>query len=262
MIKQFLSKGWCQFEEDPAIVDWVSSALPFAREAVQSPANSKWLRCGGTWFAGVNVLPNNSKAAVRDGPDLAGHVVNFVHEKLNLDCFSWDKGQISVCYPGYPQPMVQESDAAFQYRRDKCAAHLDGLLPERPGRRRHLREFHGFVLGIPMVEFSADAAPFVVWEKSHELVRSTFRDRFKGIIPEGWGDEDVTETYHALRHQIFEQCRPVEIAPRPGQCFLVHRLALHGVSPWRSRATTGPDGRMICYFRPEIGDAFDWLNAD
>ncbi|MFT5504869.1 MAG: hypothetical protein ACI8XC_002586 [Gammaproteobacteria bacterium] len=262
MIEQFLSNGWCLFEEDPAIIDWVKSALPVARDAVRSPVNSKWLRCGETWFAGVNVLPNDTKAAVPAGPELSGKAVNFVHNKLKLNQFEWDNGQISVCYPGYPRPMAQESESAFQYRRDKCAAHLDGLLPEGPDRRRHLREFHGFILAIPLVEFSLDAAPFVVWEKSHEQVRAAFRDRFKGIDPEDWGEEDVTETYHVLRRQIFEQCRSVEIAPRPGQSFLVHRLALHGVSPWRSGAVAGSDGRMICYFRPEMGNAVDWLNGD
>jgi hypothetical protein len=261
MIEQFLNKGWCLFDHDQAVIDWVDAIFPIAREAVQSPDNSRWLRCGGTWFAGVNVLPNDVNAVVSDGEPLRGQAIDFIQKDLGLKSFDWDKGQVSVCYPGYPQPMVQESEGAFKYRRDKSAAHIDGLLPEGLDRRRHLREYHGFILGIPLIDFNHAAAPFVLWEKSHELVRQVFRGRFDGIDPDQWGEEDVTETYHALRYQIFEKCRRIEITPKPGQSFLVHRLALHGISPWRTDGVATTDGRMICYFRPEIGNAADWLNA-
>jgi hypothetical protein len=157
--------------------------------------------------------------------------------------------------------MESESEVAYRYRRDRDASHLDGLLREGPDRRRYLREHHGFLLSIPMVEASDDASPFVIWEGSHEDVREAFGSLFKGIPPEKWGEVDVTETYHAARRRIFDTCRRVEVTARPGEAFLVHRLALHGTAPWLASAESGPDGRMIVYFRPETGGPGNWLSA-
>ena len=140
------------------------------------------------------------------------------------------------------------------------AAHVDGLLPEGPERRRHLREYHGFILGIPMVEFDAAAAPFVVWQGSQEIVREVFRDAFTGQPPQAWGEVDITEPYHAARERVFRECERVEIHARPGQAFIAHRLVLHGTAPWRDDAVAGLDGRMICYFRPDPFGPAEWLN--
>ena len=224
-----------------------------------APENSRWHRCEGTWFTGVNVLPNDCQGAVDDGPPLAGDAVSFINDRLDLKAFCWDRGQVSVCYPGYPKPKEGEGEAAAAYRRDRDAAHLDGLLPEGPEKRRHLREHHGFILGIPLVDFSPGASPFVLWEGSHELIRTAFGKRFAGIDPQHWGDEDVTGIYHQVRRQIFEQCKRVEVHMRPGECYLAHRLLLHGMAPWQRDAEAGPDGRMICYFRPTVLDANAWL---
>ena len=70
---------------------------------------------------------------------------------------------------------------------------------------------------------------------------------------------DVTEIYHAARREAFETCRRVEITARPGEAYVVHRLALHGVAPWRDGTPAGPDGRMIAYLRPELPETGDWL---
>jgi len=261
MERSFFSQGWCRFGRDPELMNWVRRTLPVARAAVAAPENAAWLRCGGTWFAGVNVLPNDADGVVDGGVALRGQAVDFIHRMLGQQTIALDRGQVSVCYPGYPRPMASESDAGFRYRRDRDAAHLDGLRAEGPERRRHLREHHGFLLGIPMVDTVTDAAPFVVWEGSHEIVRQVFRACYAGLAPDEWGSLDVTEIYHAARRQIFEHCRRVEIAAEPGEAYLVHRLALHGVAPWLKTAETGPDGRMIVYFRPEIGGAEDWLEA-
>ena len=74
----FFEKGWCRFPHDPTLAAWVSHALPVARDAVAEPEHAQWLRCGGTWFAGVNVLPNNASGAVGVGPVLAGQAVDFI----------------------------------------------------------------------------------------------------------------------------------------------------------------------------------------
>jgi hypothetical protein len=257
----FFTKGWCRFANDAVLGRWIQKALPAARSAVATPENAEWLRCGGTWFAGVNALPNDTSGAVGDRTPIGGRAVDFIRESLGLTGFAWDRAQISVVYPGYPQPMATETTAAFRYRRDRAAAHLDGLLPEGPQRRRHLREHHAFVLGIPLVEAGAEASPLVVWEGSHEIFRRLFRNRFRDIPPDAWREIDCTEFYQSTRRRIFETCPRVAIAAQPGEAYLVHRLCLHGIAPWGKRASATPDGRMIVYFRPQIGGAERWLNA-
>lgn len=260
---QFYDRGWCQFEYDTRLVDWVNSALPAARASVIDEVNKNWLRCGDTWFAGVNVLPNGGDGTVDSEPGLAlkCNAVDFISDGLELSNFSWDKGQISVCYPGYPKPMAGEKDSAFKFRRDRDAAHVDGLLPEGVDRRRFLREWHGFILAIPMLDYDSAASPFVVWEGSHEMVRQAFQSCFEGIQPNDWRSVDITEVYHDTRRQIFRTCERIEIAAKPGQAYLVHRLALHGVAPWRAEPGSTCKQRMICYFRPEVGSVERWLSA-
>ena len=266
LASSLFAKGWCRFAFDPVLFAWVQAALPAARESVRDPANAEWLRHGGTWFAGVHVLPNDASGALDGVPPIAGVAIDFIRDVLGdgdpaLRAFDWDRGQVSVCYPGYPQQDPEETESLHRYRVKRDAAHLDGLLREGPDRRRHLREYHGFVLGLPMVEADPGAAPFSIWEGSHEMMRSGFREIFRGIPPEAWAEQDVTEAYQALRREIFDACPRVEIAARPGEAYLVHRLALHGVAPWRDGAEAGPDGRMILYFRPPIGGPAHWLEA-
>ena len=157
-------------------MEWVAHTLPSARQSVSDTSNRHWLRCGGTWFAGVNILPNHHDGSVNASGPLSGDAVRFVRHQLSITDFVWDQGQLSICYPGYPQPMEGESPAAFRFRREYHAAHVDGLLPQGERRRRHLREHHGFILGIPLVEFGAGASPFSLWEGSHEMVRNAFAD--------------------------------------------------------------------------------------
>ena len=262
----FFAKGWCRFAFDPVLFAWVQAALPAARESVRDPANAEWLRHGGTWFAGVHVLPNDAAGALASVPPIAGAAIDFIHDVLGetdscLRQFDWDRGQVSVCYPGYPQRDPEDTESLHRYRVKRDAAHLDGLLREGPDRRRHLREHHGFVLGLPMVEADSGAAPFSIWEGSHERIRAGFRTIFEDVAPEARAELDVTEAYQAVRREIFAACPRVEIHARPGEAYLVHRLALHGVAPWREGATAGPDGRMILYFRPPIGGPAHWLDA-
>ena len=258
----FFRDGWCVFDHDPVLATWVDGALPAARATTREPENQAWFRYRRTWFAGVNVLPNAPDGSLPDTPPLAGKAVSFIADRLGLSGFVWDRAQVSICYTGYPQPMEGESEGLHRFRRDRDAAHVDGLLREGPARRRFLREHHGFILGIPMVRFDPGASPFVVWRGSHKLIRHAFRERFDGIPADQWTDQDVTETYHTVRRRAFDECERVEIHAWPGEAFLVHRLALHGVAPWAPDAEAGDDGRMIVYFRPEIGGPHDWLNAD
>ena len=258
--QQFFTRGWCRFARDARLAAWVEAALAAARRTRDDPEFAQWLRYRDTWFAGVNALYNAADGSVDDSGPLRGAAVDFIARELGLDGFAWDRAQVSICYPGYPQPMDGESAARARFRVWRDAAHVDGLLREGEQQRRFLREHHGFILGIPMVEFDAGASPFVVWEGSQEIIRAGFRQRFAGIPVERWGDEDVTDAYQAARQRAFDECRRVEIHARPGEAFLAHRLVVHGMAPWRDGASAGADGRMICYFRPAPFGAREWLH--
>ncbi|MEM7426287.1 MAG: hypothetical protein AAF441_09335 [Pseudomonadota bacterium] len=259
--QSFFERGWCRFGFEQSVFDWVSAALPHARAAVSDPENDVWFRCGRTWFVGVNALPNKPDSSVGSHGPVGGAVRQFITEVLGHDEITWDQAQVSVCYPGYPRPYEGETEGAYRFRLNRDAAHVDGLLREGPDSRRFLREHHAFILGLPMAETGPEASPVVVYEGSHELMREAFAEFF-GDAPSGtWGAMDMTEAYHAVRREAFETCSRITLPALPGEAYLIHRLALHGVAPWAEGATAGPDGRMVCYFRPETGDPAAWLNA-
>ena len=255
----FFEHGWCRFAHDPVLAAWIEASLPAARATVADPANASWLRYQGTWFAGVNALPNDETGAVPGGPALSGAAVEFIHRNLGIETIDWDRAQVSVCYPGYPQPMDGETDGQYRFRLNRDAAHVDGLLGLGQPKRRFLKEPHQFILGLPMVEASPGASPFVIWEGSHEIMRKAFAGAFDEHPPATWAGIDITEIYVNARKQCFETCKRVEIYARPGEAYIAHRLSLHGVAPWADDATAGPDGRMICYFRPAMDDLQAWL---
>ena len=257
--ESFKNRGWCRFEHDSRLREWIDHAAIAAEALAQNEQNiGDWLRCGGTWFAGVNILPNDAKGRLEGGPALEGAPITFVEDRFGRQ--SWDRAQVSIIYPGYPKPMAGESDAAFRFRRDRDAAHVDGLLPVGPDRRRHLHEPHGFVLGLPLSPTSRQASPMVVWEGSHAIMRAAYRDSLSGVAPSNRRDVDLTDIYQSTRRTCFEQCPRVVVHAQPGEAYLIDRLALHGVAPWGEGAEAPEAGRMIAYFRPELTDISDWLS--
>ena len=245
----FAETGWARFPADPALAAWAKAAAPVAEALAADPAlHPRDLRCAGAWFAGVNVFPNGADGRAPGGPPLAGAAVDFALASVGLTAVAWDRAQISVAYPGYPRHGVEESAAAFRYRRDRDAAHVDGLLREGPERRRFLAETHLFILGIPLDDPADGAAPLVVWEGSHEIMRAAFRETLAGVDPADWPRIDVTEPYQAARRRCFETCRRVALPARRGEAYVVHRLALHGVAPWAAPMDAAP--RAVAYFRP------------
>jgi len=239
---------------DAGLARWAAAARDVALAVAADPAEQqKWLRHGGTWFVGVDALPN-----APDG-SIGGVALPRPWAGLLPEPATWHPAQLSVVYPGYPRQDPDESDAAHRFRRDRDAAHVDGLIPEGPARRRHLREPHAFILGLPLTE--AAASPLVVWEGSPEIMRRAFARVFDGVAPARWGDVDVTDAYQAARRDVFETCPRREIAAGPGQAVLVHRLAVHGVAPWGQGAAP-PEGRMVAYFRPILDDPAAWLAND
>ncbi|MEL6915868.1 MAG: hypothetical protein AAFP13_15340 [Pseudomonadota bacterium] len=238
--------GWERFTV-PGLAPWLEAVRPVADAIAGDPdARAAWLRHGETWFAGVNVLPNDARGAVPGGPPLPDM----------LGDYPWDAGQLSIVYSGYPQRDADESVAAHRFRRLRDAAHVDGLLPVGPERRRFMQEPHAFVLGLPLNACPAGASPLVVWEGSHEIMRAAFAAALEGEPPARWSEVDLTETYHAARRRCFETCERVPLPGKPGEATRLHRLTLHGVAPWDA----GPsDGRMIVYFRPAFAGE-DWLS--
>ena len=76
----FLERGWVKFPKDPDLAGWLAEAGPVAHRAVSDPANAEWMRCQGTWFLGVNVLPNDPSGAVGASGPLRGSAVRFLRD--------------------------------------------------------------------------------------------------------------------------------------------------------------------------------------
>lgn len=166
--------------------------------------------------------------------------------------------QLSVMRPGYPQPSEAETPAAFAFRRDRDAAHLDGLLADAAKRRR-IAEPHRWILGMALNETDPEAAPLVVWEGSHRILQAALAAALAPHPPSQWAEVDITDAYVAARRQCFETCRRVAVPSRRGQAVLMHRHLLHGVAPWAAGAKAPPEGRIIAYFRPLMPDVASWL---
>ena len=219
---------------------------------------ARWLRHGNTWFAGVNALPNDANGAVGDGPPLSCSALQLAQELYGIHPL--DLGQLSITYPGYPRQDADESNAAHRFRRKRDAAHVDGLIPEGPNRRRYLREPHAFILGLPLG--ICRASPLVVWDRSHDIIRGAFQSAFAAEPIDRWPEIDVTEIYQEARRRAFDCCERIEVPVVQGEATLVHRLALHGVAPWDDQLADGHHSRAIVYFRPEFsGGCAAWLGA-
>ena len=260
-LRQYRADGWAVFAADAAMTEWAAACAPVARRMLDDPALAQWYRCDGTWFAGVNALENDARGAVPGQvPPLSGAAVRFAREALGAGDVAWDRAQVSVVFPGYPRHGAEDTEGSYRYRRNRYAAHVDGLERSMPDRRRTLSETHSFLLGIPLGEASEDEGAFVIWRGSHEIMRAGFTEALAGHDPADWFGVDVTDAYVAARKRCFETCEPVRIAPGPGAAYVMHPLALHGVAPWESAASAP---RMVAYFRPDAfgGDPVKWLNA-
>lgn len=252
--------GWTVFAPEPAVRDWVAHVRPLAlAQVADREARARWLRHAGRWFAGVNILPNDAMGRVGQGPKLAGDALDAARRMVGA--LPLDHGQVSVTYPGYPGRDPTDTDTAHRYRLTRDAAHLDGLLPVGPQRRRYIREPAAFVLGYPLTYADPGASPLVVWTGSHRILRAAFRDALEGHPPETWDSVDVTDVYQAARREVFTTCARVPIQAAPGEAVLLHRLTLHGIAPWADGARADPAGRAIAYFRPDLpAGAAAWLS--
>jgi hypothetical protein len=243
--------GFVVFDHDAAVAAWAKAACKIACDiAVDPDVRAANLRHGETWFVGVDALPNAWDGSI-DGVPLEGawrdHVTAPAH---------WHAAQLSIVYPGYPMRDGEESESNHHYRITRHAAHVDGLLPEGPARRRYLKEPHSFILGLPLNH--SDAAPLMVWPESHRIMAPAF-DALRGVAYPM--NVDVTDVYQAARRMVFDQIEPHAIVAHPGQAILLHRHLLHGVAPWVAGVQAPQEGRMIAYFRPQFS-ALEWLTPD
>lgn len=262
MVAAFFKRGWALYPPEPATVDWAGHALNDARRALKDPGLAEWYQCENTWFVGLDALDNDICGRVGASQPLTGRGIDFVR----AHCGGWPplhRAQISGVFPGYPRPRAGESEAAFRYRLKRDAAHVDGVLGLGQPKRRFVREPHAFILGIPLTEADPGAAPLVVWEGSHTIMKDVFSRAF-AAEPECAPEElDITEAYLEARRHVFETCERRVVHGAPGSVFLLHRLALHGVAPWQQGAKSSADGRLIAYFRPPMaGGVPDWVAAD
>jgi hypothetical protein len=250
-VSGFGAAGWCRFPWETGVAAWAEAAHRVALGVTAEKAmQDRFLRHGGTWFVGVDALPNEADGSV------GGVALKGPWEALVQVPEVWHRAQLSVVHPGYPGRDAGESEAGHRFRRERDAAHLDGLLAEGEGKRRFLREPHAFVLGLPLTEMNEETSPFVVWEGSHLLIGRAFAAAFAGIADVTV--MDVTEVYQAARREVFETCPRRVVTAGPGEAILCHRMAIHGTAPWGQAA--GPEGgRMVAWFRPLLRDAGAWL---
>ncbi|MEQ9257694.1 MAG: hypothetical protein RIG84_01205 [Roseovarius sp.] len=258
MVEALLEKGWARFPAEEAVARWAGHAFGVACARISDPEERRqWLRCEGTWFVGVDTLPNDATGDLGAGalPGTARAAAEALYGALPLH-----RGQVSVIYPGYPRPREGENEAAFRYRLKRDAAHVDGLLAIGAMRHRMLKERHAYILGLPLTDCGPGASPFSLWEGSHHVMRRAFEAAL-GHLPESeWASVDLTEVYQQTRREVFDTCKRITLPARPGEAYLVHRHTLHGVAPWEEGARAPEEGRMIAYFRPELPEGTrGWL---
>ena len=257
----FQDRGWAIFAPEPKVIAWAAYARTDALRALRSPDLAHWYQCEGTWFVGLDALDNDGAGRVGASEPLSGAVVDYV----TRHCGGWPelhRAQVSGVFPGYPRPREGETDAGFRYRLNRDSAHVDGVLGRGQPKRRFVEEPHAFILGLPLTEADADAAPLVVWEGSHKIMQDAFKGAFDAAGDVPLSSLDVTDAYQAARRKVFETCRRVVVHAAPGGAMLLHRLSLHGVAPWSEGAQAASEGRLIAYFRPPmLGGPKVWVEA-
>jgi hypothetical protein len=242
--------GWQLIGPDPAIAAWAKAAHALALQTLAT-RDEAW-RCGGTWLVGVDALPNAVNGDV-PGAALPWEALPLTPEPLH-------PAQLSVVKPGYPGRSAAETDAAFTYRRNRDAAHLDGLILQ-PNGARLMAEPHYWVLGIALNACDPDASPLVVWDGSHHIMKQALATALAPYPSADWATVDLNPAYQAARRAVFATCTRRVLPVLPGQATLLHRHLLHGVAPWQQGAKAPPEGRMIAYFRPQMNSVKAWLET-
>lgn len=246
--------GFVVYSHDSRVACWAQAAGQVARRIARQPhwCGSENLRHDRTWFVGVDALPNDEDGAV-EGVPLGGPWQGAIPR------LAMHRAQLSIVFPGYPGQDPFESDANHRFRRLRMAAHVDGLLPVGPDRRRYAREFHAYILALPLTDVTA--GPLVVWPGSHRIIQAALRE---AIGADTVGDVDLTAAYQAVRRDVFDRIAPVPLPLVRGQSALLHRFLLHGTAPWDDRIVD-PEGcgRITAFLRPQFtGGGAEWIAPD
>lgn len=253
MVGDFARQGWLRFGAEAVVAGWAATALNSLKGRALED-----LRLGGTWDVGLEALPNDEGGMV-SGMPLAGRAATAA--RALFGDLPLHRAQVSTVLPGYPQPSPEESAAAFAYRRDRDSAHVDGILPIGPEKRRMVREPHAWILGLPLTDCGPGASPLVVWDGSHRIMGRAFAAALGPVAEEDRPNTDITEAYQAARREVFATCARIELHNRPGEAVLLHRHALHGIGPWAEGADAPPEGRIVAYFRPLLPGVGAWAAA-
>jgi len=254
-LNEFEYKGWIKFEFDHRVVRWAKAANSKINLKLKNKEILKNnLTCQGTWFVGVDALDNDPGGALGK-ISLSGPFKSLMKSFKTSGLHS---AQVSIIFEGYPKPRDQESESSFNFRLKRDAAHVDGLIADFPGGPRKLKEPHAYVLGIPINQAPKGASPIVVWEGSHHLISQALKRLFLNRDPGEWKDLDVREVYLQTRKTVFEKCKRRVLHANLGESYMIHRLCVHGISPWNSSVKNFPEGRKIAYFRPELQYLADW----
>ena len=255
----FYKFGWASIEQDISTLKWIDKARELSQKRInEGNFDPEQIRCDGTWFVGTNFLENDSSGTVSKVA-LGGVAVNSIYQQYGNYFNTWDHAQVSICYPGYPKQSNDETEAAFGYRRKRFGAHVDGILPVGRSRRRYAKEYHTFIYGIPLTNFNKFAAPIVVWEGSHLIMRRFLSSVLSHRSSEQWRYQDITQIYNEARKEVFSECKRKVLIVPVGGSYILHRLALHGIMPWEENDSPDNYGRMIAYFRPILKNAQAWL---
>ena len=155
--------------------------------------------------------------------------------------------------------MFVETANAFKYRKNRFNTHVDGVVPVGEAKRRYAREYQTFIRRIPLVDYSEFLAPVVFWEGSHNIMHYYLSKQLI-LLKDGLSkNEDISGIYNEARREIFTKCKPKSVTALVGGSYLIHRLALHGVMPWRGNQKLGDGERMIPYFCSQLNEAKFWL---
>ena len=158
--------GWCFLNTDNDHYDWINEAKKQIKfKFSQNVIKDQDFRSGSTWFVGTNFLDNNSQGKI-GSRQLSKKIINNISSYFGTKIQYWDKGQVSICWPGYPKKDTLESEKSFNFRIKRFASHIDGIIPLGSKKRRFAKEYHAFILGLPIMNNFKNNASLVVWELS------------------------------------------------------------------------------------------------
>ena len=233
---------------------WAAAARPAAAAAARDPAKAHWLRCGGTWFVGVDALPNDAQGRVGERP-AARRCRHGLHPRRtwHFPCRCTARRSRSAT-PAIRSPRREESEAAFSFRLKRDAAHVDGLLAEGPEQAPHPE---GAARLYPRPDADRAIRRRSTAYRVGGLASASMRDMFeKAARRPCAGDLARHRPHRRLSGGAPRRSSPPAGGSRlpsaPGEAVLLHRHLLHGVAPWGEVPTASADGRMIAYFRPEF----------